>query len=350
MPDLNGFTVRCPDRVRAARADARRTLGSYCRRGCAVLLTCLTSVAAHSAEVYPSKPIRLILPVTPGGGSDITARTIAPRLADQLGQQIIIDNRPGAGGIAGMLIGAAAAPDGYTIVQTSIGPVATDISLHSKLPYDPIRDFTPIARAVTALNMLVVHPSVPVQSVKEMIAYAKANPNRLNFGSSGIGRADHLAGELFKTMTGVKMQHVAYKGGAPAMTDLLGGNIQLIFATVSTAVTYIKPGRIRALAVTSEKRVDLFPDLPTVAESGVPGFAVDNWYCFLGPRALPKPIVLKLHAELNRVFALPEVTKRLEGFGIFPFLLPTPEAFGGYIRSEISKYAKVVKDAGITAD
>jgi tripartite-type tricarboxylate transporter receptor subunit TctC len=198
--------------------------------------------------------------------------------------------------------------------------------------------------------MLVVHPSLPVHSVKDMIAYARSNPNKLNFGSSGIGRADHLAGELFKSMTGVKMQHVAYKGGAPAMTDLLGGNIQLIFATVSTAVTYIKPGRIRPIAVTSEKRVEMFPDIPTVAESGVPGFAIDNWYCFVGPRAMPKPIVDKLHQELNRVFELPDVKKRLEGFGIFPFPLPTPEAFGDYMKAEIKKYAKVVKDAGITAD
>ena len=229
-------------------------------------------------------------------------------------------------------------------------PVAVDVSLYSKLAYDSTRDFVPIARGVSALNMLVVHPSLPVNSVKELITYARANPRKLNFGSSGAGRADHLAGELFKTLTGVDMQHVPYKGGAPAMIDLLGGNIQLIFATVSTAVTSVKAGKIRPLAVTSAKRVDMFPELPTVAEAGVPGFAVDNWYGFIGPRGIPRAIVDKLHREINRSLELPDVRARLEGLGIFPFLLPTPEAFGDYIRSEIRKYAQVVKDSGARAE
>jgi tripartite-type tricarboxylate transporter receptor subunit TctC len=315
----------------------------------AILLFFAPSLA-HAEDVYPSKPIRMILPVAPAGGADITARTIVPKLTEAWGQQVIIDNRPGGGGIVGMAIGARATPDGYTIIQSSIGPVAVDVSLHSNLPYDPVKDFTPIARAVSALNVLVVHPSLPLRSVKDLIGYAKANPGKVNFGSSGVGHADHLAGELFNTLAGVKMQHVAYKGGAPAMTELLGGNIELIFSTVSTAVTFIKAGRIRALAVTSSKRVDLYPDLPTVAEAGLPGFAVDNWYCFIGPRGMPRPVVMKLHRELNRVFELPDVKQRLEGFGIFSFPLPTPEAFGDYIKSEIKKYARVVKDAGIHAD
>ena len=315
----------------------------------AVLLFFASSLAP-AEEVYPRKPIRMILPIAPAGGADITARTIVPKLAEAWGQQVIIDNRPGGGGTVGMALGARATPDGYTIVQSSIGPMAVDVSLHRNLPYDPVKDFTPIARGVSALNVLVVHPSLPVRSVKDLIGYAKANSGKVNFGSSGVGHADHLAGELFNTLVGVKMQHIAYKGGAPAMTELLGGNIELIFSTVSTAVTFIKAGRIRALAVTSAKRVDLFPDLPTVAEAGVPGFAVDNWYCFIGPRGMPRPVVIKLHRELNRVFELPDVKQRLEGFGIFPFLLPTPEAFGDYIKSEIKKYARVVKDAGIRAD
>jgi len=315
----------------------------------AVLLTLVSSLASAD-EVYPSKPIRMIVPVTPGGGGDITSRMVASKLAEAWRQQIIIDNRPGAGGTLGMEIGSRAAPDGYTIVQGSIGPVAVDPSLYGKLPYDSVRDFSPIARAVSALNMLVVHPSLPVYSVKDLINYAKANPSKLNFGSSGAGRADHLAGELFKTLTGVKMQHVPYKGGAPEMTDLLGGNIQLIFATVSTAVASVKAGKIRPIAVTSAQRVELFPDLPTVAEAGVPGFAVDNWYGFIGPRGMPKTIVTKLHREINRTLELPDVKARLEVLGIFPFLLPTPDAFGDYIKSEIAKYAKVVKDSGATAD
>lgn len=315
----------------------------------AFLLLMISSVAG-AADSYPNRPIRLILPIAPSGGADITARTIAPKLVEAWGQQIIIDNRPGGGGTVGMSLGARATPDGYTLVQSSIGPVAVDVSLHRNMPYDPVKDFTPIQRAVSALNILVVHPTLPVHSVKDLIAYAKTNASKLNYGSSGVGHADHLAGELFKMLAGVNMQHVAYKGGAPAMTELLGNNIQLIFSTVSTAVTFIKAGRIRAIAVTSAKRVALYPDIPTVAESGVPGFAVDNWYCFLGPRGMPKPVVDKVHRELNRVFELPDVKERLESFGIFPFLLPSPAAFEEYIKSEIRKYAKVVSDAGIRAD
>ncbi|MDB5925587.1 MAG: hypothetical protein JWN13_4523 [Betaproteobacteria bacterium] len=319
-------------------------------RPVSAVLLLLLSAAGHAADVYPTKPIRMILPVAPGGGADITARTIAPKLTEMWGQQVIIDNRPGGGGTMGMEIGSRANPDGYTVIQSSIGPSAIDVSLHSKLPYDPVKDFTPIARGVSALNVLVVHSSLPVRSVKELISHAKANPAKLNFGSSGVGHADHLAGELFKTLTGVKMEHVAYKGGAPAMTELLGGNIELIFATVSTAVPYMKSGRIRPIAVTSEKRVALFSDIPTVAESGVPGFAVDNWYCFLGPRGMSKTIAAKLHTDFNRAFENPEVVKRLEGLGIFPFLLPTPDAFAAYLRSEIAKYARIVKEAGIPTD
>src|SRR5688572_27021421 len=313
-------------------------------------LMCLSCSMAQAADTYPSRPIRLILPIAPSGGSDITARALAPKLVEALGQQVVIDNRPGGGGTIGMTLAARAAPDGYTLVHSSIGPVAIDSSLHSKMPYDTLKDFTPIARMVSALNILVVHPSLPVKSVKDLIAYTKANPKKLNYGSSGLGHADHMAAEIFNSMVGVKMQHIMYKGGAPAMTELLGGNIELIFSTVSTAITFIKAGRIRPIAVTSAKRVDLFPDIPTVAEGGLPGFVVDNWYCVLGPKGLPKPIVQRLHKEYNRALAQPEVVKRLEPLGIFPFPLPTPEAFGDYIKSETAKYARVVKEAGIRID
>jgi tripartite-type tricarboxylate transporter receptor subunit TctC len=313
----------------------------------ALVITVASSVAQAA---WPDKPIRMIVPVTPGGGADITARAVGQALSAAWGQQIIIDNRAGAGGTVGLEIGARATPDGYTLVQGSMGPLTVDVSLYKNLPYDPIHDFTPIARGVTALNMLVVHPSLPVNSVRELIAYAKANPARLNFGSSGAGRADHLAGEMFNTLAGVKMQHVPYKGGAPAMVDLVAGNIQLIFATVSTAVSSVKAGRIRPLAVTSANRVDLFPQLPTVAEAGVPGFAVDNWYGFIGPRGMSKDVVLKVHGEINRALVSPDVKTRLDALGILPFTLPTPEAFGDYIKSEISKYARVVKDSGARAE
>jgi len=315
----------------------------------AVCLTLISPVASP-ADPYPVRPIRIIILVVPGGGADITSRAVGQKLTDAWGQQAIVDNRPGGNGVVGMDIAKHANPDGYTLVLGTIGPVAVNPSLYAKLPYDPVNDFAPIARAVSALNVLVVHPSLPVKSVKELITYAKANPAKLNYGSSGVGFADHLAGELFNTLAGVKMQHVPYKGGAPAMIDLVGGNIQLIFATVSTALAGMKANRIRPLAVTSARRVEQFADLPTVAESGVPGFAVDNWYGFQAPRGVPKAIVAKLHAEINRILTMPDVTERLAGVGIFPFTLPTPEAYGEYIKTEIRKYEKVVKDAGVRAD
>ena len=304
----------------------------------------------YAADAYPAKPVRIIITVAPGGGADITARAVGQKLTEAWGQQVVVDNRPGGNGNVGMSIAAAAIPDGYTIVEGTIGPVAVNTSLYSKLPFDPVKDFVPVARAVSALNVLVVHPTVPAKSVKEMIAYAKANPGKLNYGSSGVGFADHLAGELFSTLAGVRMTHVPYKGGAPAMVDLVGGNIQLIFATMSTALPSLKGNRIRALGVTFAKRVDEFPDIPTIAEAGVPGFEVDNWYGFQAPRGTPAPIVAKLHAGINQALAAPDVKERLAGVGIFPFTMPTPEAYGEYIKSEIRKYAKVVKDSGARAD
>ncbi|HZN23086.1 MAG TPA: tripartite tricarboxylate transporter substrate-binding protein, partial [Burkholderiales bacterium] len=225
-----------------------------------VLLCAAPALLAQTPQQsYPVKPIRVIILVVPGGGADITSRTVGQKLTETLGQQVIVDNRPGGNGIVGMEIAARSNPDGYTLVLGTIGPVAVNPSLYKKLPYDPVRDFDPIARAVSALNVLVVHPSVPAKSVKELIAHAKANPARLTYGSSGVGFADHLAGELFNTLAGVKMVHVPYKGGAPAMLDLVGGNLQLIFATVSTALGSIKAGRIRPLAITFAKRVEQFP-------------------------------------------------------------------------------------------
>ena len=315
-------------------------------RTLSALVFCFLVCPAHADDSYPRKPIRMIVPVAPGGGADITARALAQKLSEAWGQQVLVDNRAGAGGTVGMELGSRATPDGYTIVEGSMGPVAVDINLYDKLGYDPVRDFVPIARAVSALNMLVVHPSLPVHSVRDLISYARANPRKLNFGSSGAGRADHLAGQLFNTLAGVNMHHVPYKGGAPAMIDLLAGNIQLIFATVSTSITSVRAGKVRAIAVTSAQRVEMFPDIPTVAEAGVAGFAVDNWYGFIGPRGIPKSIVNKLHSEINRSLTLPDVKTRLEAFGIFPFLLPSPEAFADYIKLEIAKYAQVVKASG----
>ena len=325
-----------------------RTVAKLIVASC-VAFTCCASVA-QTPKDYPTRPIRVILTIAPGGGSDITARAIAQKLTEAWGQQIIIDNRPGGNGIVGMAIGANATPDGYTLVHGTIGPVAVTPSFYAKLPYDPVKDFAAVARGVSALNVLVVHPSLPVHAVKDLVAYAKANPAKLNFGSSGVGAADHLAGELFNNMAGVKMSHVPYKGGAPAMIDLVGGNLQLIFATMSTALTQIKANRIRAVAVTSAKRIEQFPELPTVSESGLPGFVVDNWYGTLAPRGTPKAIVNRLHAEINRALGMNDVKERLALVGIYPFTAPTPEAFGDYIKSEVAKYAQLVKSAGLKSD
>jgi len=321
-------------------------------------LLCLAALAAPAAERaakdpaagYPSRPIRIIITVVPGGGADVTSRAIAAKLTEAWGQQAIVDNRPGGNGVVGMDIAKHSSPDGHTLVLGTIGPVAVNPSLYSRLPYDPVKDYEAITRAVSALNVLVVHPSVPAKSVKELIAHAKANPGKLTYGSSGVGFADHLAGELFSSLAGVKMSHVPYKGGAPAMLDLVGGNIQLIFATVSTALGSMKANRIRPLAVTFAKRVPQFAELPTVAEAGVPGFTVDNWYGVLAPRGTPKPIVAKLHGQINAILDMPDVKERLAGLGIFPFTTPTPEAFRDYIRSEIAKYGKVVRESGIKVD
>ena len=308
------------------------------------------SPSAAAQQAYPTKPIRVIILVVPGGGADITSRTVGHKLTESFGQQVIVDNRPGGNGIVGMEIAARSNPDGYTLVLGTIGPVAVNPSVYKKLPYDSVADFDPVARAVSALNVLVVHPSVPAKSVKELIAHAKANPGKLTYGSSGVGFADHLAGELFNTLAGVKMVHVPYKGGAPAMLDLVGGNLQLIFATVSTALGSVKTGKIRPLAITFAKRVEQCPDWPTVAEAGVPGFAVDNWYGFMAPRGSPRPVVAKLHGEINRILDMPDVKERLAGLGIFPFVAATPAAFGDYIKSEIRKYEQVVRASGVKAD
>ncbi len=317
------------------------------------LLQCgvaLTAVVAAPAATFPDKAVRLLVLSPPGGGSDITARAIAQKLTERWQQNVIVDNRPGAGGVIGMEITAKAQPDGYTMVLGSIGPVAVAPSLYARPPYDPVRDFTPLARTASALNVLVVHPSLPVRSVKELIAYAKTPGARINYGSSGPGRADHLAGVIFSRMAGLTMQHIPYKGGAPAMVDLLAGNIQLIFATVSTAITPMKSGKLRALGMTSATRSEYFPDIPTIAESGLPGFAVDNWYGIVGPANMPRPLVAGIHRDIGAALMLPDIRERLAALGIVVFTTATPEEFGGYIKTEFQRYAKVVKDAGITAE
>jgi tripartite-type tricarboxylate transporter receptor subunit TctC len=301
------------------------------------------------AQTWPAKSLRFISPFAPGGGTDITCRIIAPKLSDALGQPVIVDNRGGAGGMIGVDLAAKSPPDGYTIVLGTIGPLAINPSLYAKMPYDPVKDLLPVTLAADALNVLVVHPALPVKNVRELVALGKARPRELNFGSSGPGATDHLAGELFNLLTGTRMVHIPYKGGAPAMIDLVAGNVQIIFSTVSTAVGQIKSGRIRALAMTGTKRFSLMPELPTIAEAGVPGFAVNNWYGVFVPAGTPKEVVARLNAELVKILQVPDVKQRLLDSGI-EAISNTPEQFAAYIQAETKKWAKVVKDANVKVE
>ena len=303
--------------------------------------------AAHAAE-YPTKPIRMIVGFAPGGGTDTTARAISAKLGDLLGHQVIVDNRAGATGNIATDLVAKATPDGYTLLLGTIAALAINPSLYrTKLPFDSIKDFAPIIQAVDSTNILSLHPSVPAGTVKELIALAKTKS--LNYGSSGVGGTGHLAGELFNTMAGVKMTHVPYKGGGPAMIDLVGGQVQLVYATAASAVPQIKAGKIKGLAVTTAKRSALMPNIPTIAESGLPGFEANNWYGLLAPANTPRAIVMRLNTEVAKVLMMPDVKNFLFNQGLDP-APGTPEQFGAYIKAEMAKWAKVVKDSGARAD
>ncbi|MDB5810045.1 MAG: hypothetical protein JWN94_2167 [Betaproteobacteria bacterium] len=306
-------------------------------------------VSAVHAQTWPAKPVRFISPFAPGGGADITSRVIAQKLTESLGHQVLVDNRGGAGGMIGVDLGAKAPPDGYTVVLGTIGPISINPSLYAKMPYDPVKDLIPVTLAADALNVLVVHPALPVKNVKEMVALGRARPNELFFGSSGPGATDHLAGELFNMLAGTKMVHVPYKGGAPAMLDLMAGNVQIIFSTVSTAIGQIKGGKIRALGMTGVKRFVLMPELPTIAEAGVPGFAVNNWYGIFVPAGTSKEIVARLNTEVVKALHMPDAKQRLLESGI-EATPSTPEQFAAYIQSETKKWAKVVKDANVKVE
>lgn len=311
-----------------------------------LLAAAAATLPSHAAQ-WPERPIRMLVGFAPGGGTDATARAIAPKLSASLGQQIIVDNRPGATGNIATDIVAKSSPDGYTILMGTIAALAINPSLYDKLPFDPIKDLAPVTRAVDSTNVLVVHPSVPAKSVKDLVALAKSKP--LNAGSSGVGGAGHLALELFNLQTGTKITHVPYKGGGPAMIDLLGGNINLIFATAASAVGHIKSGKIRALAVTTAKRAPLVPDLPTIAETGLKGFEANNWYGIVVPAKTPRAIINRLNKDVAAALTSPDVKDLLfkQGLDAAP---DTPEEFGAYIKSELAKWAKVIKAAGLKAN
>ena len=305
--------------------------------------------AAQAQQQWPAKPIRFIMPFVPGGGTDFVGRLISPRLSETLGQQVLVENRGGAGGNIGVEIAAKSEPDGYTMVLGTIGNIAVNPALYAKLAVDPLRDLTPVSQTSVVLNVLVVHPSLPVKSVKDIIALAKKNPGKLTYGSSGMGAADHLAGELFNRMVGTELVHVPYKGGGPAMADLVGGNITLSFATMVSVLPHWKSGRLRPIAFTLPERTPLFPDIPTIAEGGVPGFAVTNWYGVFFPAKTPRPIIDRMNAAVNAALKVPEIVERHHGAGIVP-TGSTPEAFDKFIRAESARFAKLVREANLKAE
>ena len=300
------------------------------------------------AQSYPEKPIRLIVPFAPGGGTDITARGIALKLGEAWGQTVVADNRAGANGTIGIDIAAKSPADGYTLTMISSSH-SVNVSLYRKLPYDLVKDLAPITQATTQPYALVVHPSVPAKSVKELIALAKAKPGSINYGSSGNGGLSHLSGALFASLAGINITHIPYKGGAPAMTDVIAGQIQMLFSTILQSHAHIKAGRLRPLAVTTAKRSAGAPELPTMQEAGVAGYEVAGWYGVLAPAKTPPTIITKLNREIVRILQTQEMKERLAADGS-EAVGNTPEQFGAHIKSEVAKWAKVVKEAGIKAE
>ncbi len=301
------------------------------------------------AQSYPSKPIHFVVPYPAGGPLDTVARLLGQKVSESVKESVIVENKPGAGGNIGADFVAKSAPDGYTILMGAVATHAINPTLYSHIPYDPVKDFAPVTEVAWTPNVLVVNPSLPVSNVKEFIAYAKAHPGELNFGSGSTGSAGHLAGELFKSMAGVQMVHVPYKGAAPAMQDLIGGQVQLMFDNLASSLGQIRAGKVRALAVTTLQRSSLAPDLPTIAESGLPGFDISTWFGIFAPGGTPQPVVQKLHDEFVNALRAPDVQARLKTMGAEP-VGSTPQEFAAYIRSESQKYAKVIKASGAKVD
>ena len=299
---------------------------------------------AHG-QGYPAKLIRIIVPYPPVGPNDLLARLIAQKLTESLGVQTIVDNRAGANGIIGVEAAARSVADGYTLLMGSSGSTTIKPSLFAKLPFDPVKDFAPISLIGSGIFVMVVHPSLSVKSVGELVALARARPGELTFGSPGNGTGGHLSGELFKMMAKVDIAHVPYKGGAPALNDLLGGHIALLFSEMSIASPHVKIGRLKALAVTSATRSRIMPELPTVAETGFPEYELSIWYGLLAPTGTPREIIGRLNSELVKMMRSPEVTSRLESMGVEP-LTNTPEEFADFVKKDVGKWSKVVKESG----
>jgi tripartite-type tricarboxylate transporter receptor subunit TctC len=329
--------------VKAAYDMTRR-----CAAGIALAACVIAALPVQAQQTYPNRPIRFILPFATGGGTDIAARLFGQKLGEAVGQQVVIDNRAGAGGIIGTELAARAAPDGYTLMMGGVNHSVIP-SLHKKLPYDAVRDFAPVSMLIEYPHLLLVHPTMPAKSVKELIALVKARPGHFNYASGGAGSVAHITAELFKSLAGVNLVHVNYKGTGPALIGFLAGEASVAFYSVSATAQHVKAGRLRALGVTGPKRSPSLPDLPTIAEAGVPGYAATNWAGVLAPAATPRPIVTRLHAELVRILHQPDVKQRLAALD-FEAVGNTPEEFGAFIRKEVVKWAAVVKGSGMNVD
>ena len=303
--------------------------------------------AAHVyAQNYPAKPVRIMVGYAAGGSVDIVGRIFAQKLSEYLGQQFVVDNRPGAASNVAADLVAKSAPDGYTLLVSSSGSLGTNMAIYSKMPYDPLKDLAPIALLLHQGNVLIVNPSVPAKSVKELIALAKSRKGQLNYGSGGSGSSQHMASELFQNVTGVHIVHVPYKGGAPAIADLVGGQIDLIFAPMPEALPYVRSSRVRALGVTTSKRSIMLPDVPTVAEAGVAGYEFDGWMGIAGPAGMPRDLVMRVNTEVNKALTATDVKTRLQDLGV-ELAGGTPEQLGSYMREQSAKMIKLARDAGI---
>ena len=316
----------------------------------ALIFACMGAlVATASAQNYPQRPLRLIVPTAPGGGTDFTGRLVAAKLSETLGQQVVVENRGGGGGSVGADNAAKATPDGYTLLLGSIATHAVNPALYKKLPYDHLKDFAPVSLIGTVPNVLVVHPSVPVKTFAEFVSYAKANPGKINYGSSGVGSPPHLSMELLRSLTGINLVHVPYKGAGPALADLLGGQVQTMCTSLAGQITFIRAGRVRALGVTTAKRNPQLPEVPTIVESGVPGYEVTIWYAVFAPVATPNAIVQRLNSEMVKVLNAPEMKERMAQQGMDP-APSTPAELAAFVKIETAKWAKAAKDSGATAE
>ena len=309
-------------------------------------LVLLAFASTADAQSWPSKPIRIISPYPPAGANDLLARIIAPKLSEQLGQPVVVENRAGATGNIGAELVAKAPADGYTLLMGQAGNLTINISLMAKIPFDPVRDFSPVTMVASTPNVLVVHPSLPVRTVKDLIALAKAKPGQINYATSGIGSPGHLAAELLNKSAGIRLVHIPYKGAAPALLDVVAGNAHLYFTSAVSAQPFIPSGRLRMVAVASAKRSPSLPEVPTVAEAGFPEFDVSSWWGVVAPASTPREVVMRLQTEIHRVIALPEIRAKLAEQGL-DIATNTPEQFAAYIKSETAKWAKLIREVGV---